>query len=72
MTVYVTKEHAGHGKHNYYWREYRLEDSVVVQYKCHRQKIFDGDENYWDKDEDVVQSWQLDDPNMPEWLHQYV
>lgn len=67
-TIYTTNEWKGYGRQNYYRNEYRLEGGVV----CHRWKFFDGDESTWEREEEEVDSWSVNDPNMPEWLHQYI
>lgn len=72
MIIYRTKEWHGYGKQDYYWNEYRLEGNEVVKYKCHRQKFFDGKENAWGNEEHVEESWELNDPDMPDWLRRYL
>lgn len=70
MTIYTTNEWKSHGF--YYWNEYRLEGDEVVKYKCQRHKFFDGDENVWEESKDAVESWNIDDSDMPEWLRTYI
>ena len=72
MLIYETNEWKGYGKQNYYWNEYRQENDKVVKYRCHRQKSFDGKESNWSKEETIMDSWILEDPNLPEWLKQYI
>lgn len=72
MTIYTTKEWKGCGRQSYYWNEYRLEGDTVYKYKCHRQKFFDGRENNWEEEERLIDSWIIDDPEMPDWLRRYL
>ncbi len=70
--LYVTEEKKGYGKQNYYCNKYTTDGSEVFKYRCHRQKFFDGEESYWDKEENLESTWDKDDPNMPEWLHKFL
>lgn len=72
MIIYTTNEWKGYGKQNYYWHEYRLEGDTVYKYKCNRSKFFDGKESNWEESENLLESWKVDAPDMPEWLNQYI
>lgn len=71
-TIYITEKWSGFGKQNYYWHEYRYEAPEINLFKCHKWKIFDGNENSWMEDEKLIETWTAQDPNMPEWLRQYL
>ena len=71
-TIYTTNEYKGYGKQNYYHNEYRLEGNRVVKYKCNRRKFFDGNDSNWEMSESEDDSWEIGDPNMPDWLNQYL
>ncbi|MBU5494279.1 hypothetical protein [Enterococcus sp. S177_ASV_20] len=71
-TIYTTNEWNGYGKQNYYWNEYRLEGNSIVKYKCNRHKFFVGNENNWEESETEVESWNINDSNLPNWLREYI
>ena len=72
MLIYRTNEYKGYGKQNYYWNEYRQKRGEVSKYKCHREKVFDGNESTWRNDEQLQDSWKITDSLMPEWLKDYI
>ena len=72
MVIYKTQSWSGYGKQNSYWNEYRLEGNTVNKYKCNRFKSFDSDGSYWVNDEKLLESWNINDPNLPDWLKQYI
>ena len=72
MRIYRTQEWDGYGKQNYYWNEYHQEGETVTKYKCNRFKFFDGKENNWNESKTEVESWNINDPNLPEWLNNYI
>ena len=43
-----------------------------MKYAYRSRKFFDGHENNWEKEERIEQTWDIDDPNMPDWLHKYL
>lgn len=54
------------------WNEYRQDGSTVTKVKCSCWKTFDGDESYWEGDEEEVDSWEVGDDDMPDWLVDYL
>lgn len=72
MVIYRTNEYEGYGSHNTYWYEYRLEGNTVYKYKCHEYKMFNGEENECDTTDKLVESWDINDNNMPDWLKKYL
>ena len=66
--IYVTNEHKGYGKQNYYRNEYRLENDRVDKVKVNRRKSFDGKESSWSTSERLIASWGVTDSSMPGWL----
>lgn len=72
MIIYRTNERKLPGRQNYSWNEYRLEDDRVVRYKCYRKKNFDGHESEWVRGDRADISWEIGDPNMPDWLKKYL
>ena len=70
--IYTTNEWNGYGKQNYYWNEYWKDGDTIYKFKCHRQKFFNGDENEWYKEQQESDSWDIDDPTLPEWLTKYL
>lgn len=67
MTLYVTDE--WQKEKCYYRYEYCLEDDQVVKYECKWRGVF------WRNpvgNISVLESWALGDPDIPEWLHQYI
>ena len=71
-TIYTTNSWDGYSKGSKYCNEYRLEGNRVVKYKCSSSKFFDGNENVRQTGEREVDSWEIDDPSMPDWLRDYL
>ncbi len=73
-TVYTTNSYKGYHKHDSYNYKYNLDEDnkEIHKVKCSRFKFFDGHENNWETDEKVVDTWKIDDPSMPDWLHKYI
>lgn len=70
-TIYKTNEWKNGKKQDYYHNEYREEGDNIVKYKCNRHKEFDGRENNWETSERVVNRWNKNDSNMPDWLRNH-
>ena len=72
MKIYTTNEWKGYGKRNYFWNEYRREGNIINKIKCNRRKFFDGNENNWETSEELIDSWEIGDVSMPEWMNKYI
>lgn len=72
MTIYTTQDRPGYSKNERFWNDYRLEGDTVTKYRCRSDKFFDGKENVQEYDEQEIESWNTEDPNMPEWIKQYI
>lgn len=66
--IYVTNEWNGYGKQNYYRNIYKRVGDEIRRYKGHRYKSFDRGESLWNYDEQLEDSWDIDDLSIPEWL----
>ncbi len=66
MTVYTTCDHMRDGNRRYYHNEYRTEGEEVVKYICHQQMNLDDKGEKWLTLEESVDSWNYDDPDLPE------
>ena len=62
LIIYKTKSRSG------YWYEYVLQNNTITKYKHHRYNFFDGVESNMLEDVREVDSWELGDPSIPEWL----
>lgn len=72
MTIFKTEKWDGFGRQNYYWHEYRLEENQVVKYKCHKFKLLENGKEDWCIEEQREESWLFNDPDLPEFLKEYL
>ena len=72
MTVYTTCEAHNREENRYYWNEYRLKDNVVTMYCCCADKCSGGEKHYNNRQEDMVRSWDLDDPALQDWIREHL
>ena len=70
MTIYKTTEWQGYGD-SYYWNEYRREGNKINEYRCCREQISESDKG-WTRSESLAMTWTTEDPELPEWLSQYI
>ena len=69
--IYVT-QHSWKFGNTRYWYKYVLKGNIVTKVKCSTSKFFDGRENIREKYEEDVESWEIGDPKMPEWLYKFI
>lgn len=49
-----------------------LEGDNIVKYKCNRHKFFDGHENSWETNKDVLEIIPKDAHYIPNWLRKRI
>ena len=69
--IYVTDLYDGPGKTSSCYR-YEQNGDTVTKSRVTSMKFFNGDENVKEKSVREVDSWNINDPNMPGWLKKYL
>ena len=69
--IYVTDPYDGPGNSSSCYR-YEQDGDKVTKYRVTCSKFFNGEENVKQKDVTEVDSWDIHDSDMPDWLNQYL
>lgn len=68
--IYETQHRGGSKKEK--WYEYHQDGSTITKTRHRMWKIFDGRENTWESEVEEVESWEVGDDDIPEWLLEYI